>query len=218
MAHEFRTAKRALLALGVLCTTIGLSTMPVRSDTIVDHWSSVSAPTPPPLKPVTIDPKTTALLVLDLLKQTCNPENRPACMASLPKIAKLIAGARGSKTLVIYSLIPGPSTLADTQPAVAPTGGEPVVRAAADKFIGTDLEKILRDKGITTIIVSGTSSIGAVLNTASHGALLGFKAIVPVDGMSADVPYAMQYTTWHLANAPSIGANVTLTAVDLVTY
>jgi nicotinamidase-related amidase len=218
MAHQSRTAMRSLLALMLLCTTFGLAAAPVRSDTIVDRWSTVTAPTPPPLKPVTVDPKTTALLVLDLIKQTCNPENRPACMASLAPVAKLIAGARASKTMIVYSIIPGPSTIADVQPAVAPAGGEPMVKAGPDKFIGTDLEKILRDKGITTVIVTGTSAIGAVLQTASHAAGLGFKTIVPVDGMSADVPYAMQLTTWDLANAPTLSPNITLTAINMVSF
>jgi len=45
-----------------------------QSKTIIDEWGSVQAPKPPELKPVTLDPKTSALLVLDLVKQTCNSE------------------------------------------------------------------------------------------------------------------------------------------------
>ena len=40
--------------------------------TIVDEWATVQAPKPPELKPLTLDPKTTALLVLDIIKQSCN--------------------------------------------------------------------------------------------------------------------------------------------------
>jgi hypothetical protein len=47
------------------------------AQTIIDDWSKVQAPKPPELKAVTVDPKTTALLVLDLVKQTCNNERRP---------------------------------------------------------------------------------------------------------------------------------------------
>ena len=32
--------------------------------------------------------------------------------------------------------------------ALAPKGGEPIVKSGADKFINTELEKILKDKGI----------------------------------------------------------------------
>jgi len=36
--------------------------------TIIDEWATVKAPSPPELKSVTLDPKTTAILVLDMLK------------------------------------------------------------------------------------------------------------------------------------------------------
>ena len=42
----------------------------------------------------------------------------------------------------------------------------------------------------------------------------GFKVIVPVDGISADLAYAEQYTAWHLANAPLVSSAVTLTTLD----
>ena len=41
---------------------------------------SVKAPAAPALKPVTVDPKTTALLMLDFMKQNCG--KRPRCVAS----------------------------------------------------------------------------------------------------------------------------------------
>jgi hypothetical protein len=42
--------------------------------------------------------------------------------------------------------------------------------------------------------------------------------IVPVDGVSSSTAYAEQYTAWHLANAPRIGPQVTLTRSDLVSF
>ena len=59
---------------------------PLFGQTIIDEWQGVKAPPAPQLKPVTLDPKTTALLVMDLVKQTCNSERRPRCVASIPKI------------------------------------------------------------------------------------------------------------------------------------
>ena len=44
------------------------------------------------------------------------------------------------------------------------------------------------------------------------------KVIVPVDGMSAENPYAEQYTAWHLLNAPRLINAVTLTKIDLIRY
>ena len=80
------------------------------------------------------------------------------------------------------------------------------------------MEKILKEKGITTVIVVGTAAEGAVLHTTAGAALRGFKVIVPVDGVSSSSTYAEQYTAWHLANAPRIGAQVTLTKTDLIRY
>jgi len=117
---------------------------------------------------------------------------------------------------VIYSL--GAGTAADIYQEVAPLGGEPVVTSGPDKFLGTDLEEILKERRITTVIVTGTAAHGAVIYTASGAALRGFKVIVPVEGMSAENTYAEQYTAWHLVNAPRVGAQVTLTGMDMIQY
>ena len=39
---------------------------------------------------MTVEPSTTALLMVDFVKQTC--ERRPRCLASLPDVKKLLAG------------------------------------------------------------------------------------------------------------------------------
>ena len=86
-----------------------------------------------------------------------------------------------------------------------------------DKFINTDLEKILKDAGVNTVITIGTAAQGAVPYTASASSLRALKVIVPVDGMS-DTPYSEQYTAWHLVNAPIVSRNVTLTKFDLIKF
>jgi nicotinamidase-related amidase len=183
--------------------------------TVVDEWASVKAPPPPALKPVKAAPKETALLMLDFTKQNCGP--RPRCLASLPKMQRLLAQARESGAHVVYSLA-GQTTLADIYPEVAARPGEPSVSSGPDKFLNTDLEKILKERGVKTVIVAGTAAEGAVLNTGAGAALRGWKVIVPVDGVSSSTAYAEQYTAWHLANAPRIGAQVTLTRSDLVSF
>jgi nicotinamidase-related amidase len=184
---------------------------------IIDEWGTVQAPKPPELKPVTVDPKTTALLVLDFVKQSCNNERRPRCVVSIPKVEGLLKQARANKTAVIFSYTTS-STPADIAKELAPLDGEPMVRAMADKFLGTDLEKILKDKGINTLVVTGTAAHGAVLLTSSEAAFRGFKVIVPVDGMSSENTYFEQYTAYHLANAPGVGQQVTLTRIDMIKY
>src|SRR6185312_5418884 len=182
---------------------------------IVDEWASVKAPAAPAIKPVTVDPKTTALLMLDFMKQNCG--QRPRCIATLPAMKKLLDSARAAKAHVVYSIIAN-STINDVLPDVAAKSDEPSVLSGPDKFRNTDLEKILKDKGITTVITVGTASNGAVLYTASGAALRGMNVIVPVDGMSAVDPYAEYSTAFTFTNAPSVSAKTTLTRSDMIKF
>ena len=72
---------------GAIFTAIALGSS-AHSASIIDEWNSVKPPPAPELKPVTLDPKTTALLLLDF--QTPNCTNRPRCIASLPAMKKLL--------------------------------------------------------------------------------------------------------------------------------
>jgi nicotinamidase-related amidase len=204
--------KRSLIAAAALTAVLVL---PAQAATIVDEWTSVKAPAAPVLKPVTVDPKTTAQLMLDVMNQNCG--KRPACVASIPAVKKLLAEARAAKATVIYSLI-AKTTTADVIKDVAPEASEPHVLSGPDKFLHTDLEKILKDKGIKTVIAVGTSSNGAVLYTASGAAFRGMSVIVPVDGMSAVDPYADYSTIFTFMNAPSVSTKTTLTKIDMVKF
>ena len=211
-----RAYVRSVLAL-MAVLALGATSALAQTKDVIDEWAAVKAPPPPALKPVTIDPKTTALLVLDLVKQTCNAERRPRCLDSVPKIQGLLKQARAKGVAVVHSITTA-ATPADIGKEVTPLEGEPIVKAPADKFFKTDLEKILKDKGIKTVVVVGTAAHGAVLNTGSQAAFRGFQVIVPVDGMSAENTYFEQYSAYHLANAPGVGQRVTLTKIDMIKY
>jgi nicotinamidase-related amidase len=208
----FAATTAALLTVWAL---FGLSVGLARAQTIIDQWASVKMPPVPALKPVTVDPKTTALLMLDFMNQNCG--KRPACVASIPAMQKLLAAARAAKASVVYSIIAN-STTADVIKDVAPTADEPHVQSGPDKFLHTDLEKILKDKGIQTVIVAGTASNGAVLYTGSEAALRGMNVIVPVDGMSSLDPFADLSTTYTFTNAPFISTKTTLTRSDMIKF
>jgi nicotinamidase-related amidase len=185
------------------------------AQTIIEEWADIKAPAAPALKPVKIDPKDTALLMLDYVKPLCGA--RPRCVAVVPKVQPLLAKARDTGMLVVFSLAAG-QTAADVMPELAAKPGEPVVTSGPDKFLNTDLEKILKDRGIKTVIVGGTAAEGAVLNTASQAALRGLRVIVPVDAIASVQPYSEQYTVWHLGNSPRVGPQVTLTRLDQITF
>ena len=123
--------------------------------------------------------------------------------------------------LVIHTTIP-PVPIADTLPPLALKGDEPVVVAWVDKFMignkDTGLEKMLKDKGITSVITTGTAANGAALYTATTASLRGFNVIVPVDGMPDSTPYIEQYVAYNLASAPVVSAKITLTRIDMIKF
>lgn len=185
--------------------------------TVIELWDTVKAPPPVELKKVTVDPAKTAFLVLDIEQRTCNAQARPRCVNSVPGIGAFLAKARAKGLFIAYSLTSqgAPETIL---PGVKPLGTEPIVKASVDKFYNTDLEKILREKGISTVIIAGTTAEGAVLHTATAAAMRGFLVVVPVDGMSAGTLYAEQYTAWHLVNAPGSRQKTTLTRFDMIGF
>ena len=132
---------------------------------------------------------------------------------------KLVTEARAKGALIIYSVaVPG-SVPTDILKDLTPAAGEQVLPPLGpDKFIGSDLEKTLKDKGIKTVIALGTQAQTSVLHTGGGAALREFKVIVPVDGMSADDLFPELYTAWHLANAARISNQVTLTKLDMVGF
>jgi nicotinamidase-related amidase len=201
-----------LIAAVALVSTLAL---PAHAANIMDEWAGMKAPAAPALKPVTVDPKTTALLMLDFMNQNCG--KRPRCLDTIPAMKKLLEEARAHKVAVVYSIIAN-STPADVIKDVAPLADEPHVLSGPDKFRNTDLEKILKDKGITTVIAVGTASNGAVLYTASGAAFRGMDVIIPIDGMSAVDPYAEYSTVLTFMSAPQVSAKTTLTKSDMIKF
>jgi nicotinamidase-related amidase len=209
------------LAVGAAAIVGLLSTVSAgaHAQTVIEEWSTAKLPAPPALKPATIVPNETALLVMDFTKQTCTNERRPRCARSVAKVLNLVTQARGKGAFIVYSVaVPG-SIPSDILPELTPAAGEPVLPPLGpDKFIASDLEKTLKDKGIKAVVAMGTQAQTSVLHTAGAAALRGFKVIVPVDGMSADDVFPELYTAWHLATAARISPQVTLTNFDLIGF
>ena len=219
MKNLFKTTASPVvcnIALLLMLLVTGVNTG--QAQTIVEEWNGVKIPPPPELKQVNIKPETTALLLLDFNTQTCNMKSRPRCIESIPAVKKLLAEARSKGVSIVYSLSPG-AAVTDIAAELAPINGEPVVASGGpDKFLGTDLEKILKEKKIETVIVTGTAAHGAVLYTASGAALRGINVIVPVDGVSAESLFPELYTIWNLANAPRVSAKTIITQMGLINY
>ena len=197
--------------------------------TIIDEWKSVEIPPPPELHKVTLDPKTTALMVMGFVENSCIQTRRPRCAATIPEVAKLLAEARKHGVMIVHSVPTGDPSADKIVKELRALPGEMVIPPNGpnkflpydlefNKYADFDLDKAFHDRNIKTIITVGTQVQTAVLHTAAEAALRGYKVVVPVDGMSGDSAYPEQYTAWHLANTQRVMQQVTVTKIDLIGY
>ena len=164
-----------------------------------------------------------ALLVLDITNTICDV--RPSCVSSVPKIANLVKKARDAKVTIIYSTTTTAGTLVRAE--ITPQSGDVTIAGRADKFFGTNLEQILKDKNVQNAVVVGSAANGAVLYTVFGLGLRGYTVVVAQDGISAEPEFPTTLTRWQLLNEPGF-ANadnkplakgfVTLSTTDLVTF
>jgi nicotinamidase-related amidase len=100
---------------------------------------------------------------------------RPGYPEVSPRNASFSALTKGGGFLIT---IPG----ADIAPAVRPLEGDVVVvKHRVSAFHGTDLEVVLRAKGIDTLVLLGFSTSGVVLSTVRHGADADYRLVVVKD-------------------------------------
>ena len=93
------------LHLSAASLTIAASTygaIPARATDVIAEWSTIQIPPPPALKPVTVDPKSTALFLFDFMTENCG--QRPRCVAAVPTVKALHDRARAASVLVAYTL------------------------------------------------------------------------------------------------------------------
>ena len=194
--------------------------LPAGAADITSEWDTVKLPPKPELKSVTVDPKTTALLVLDLMKDNCGV--RPRCVPIVPNVKKLIDDARAHNMMIVYNLTGAgkPEDMVDV--SVMPKPGDFMIKngRGGDKFIDSNLDAGLKERGIKTVIVTGTSAQGAVATTSNGATGRGYKAVVPVDGTASEDSFRELYAIFHLAGGgpAALTQNVTVTRSDLIKY
>lgn len=210
---------QTLLPLSVFAAFIALAIPAARAQTVIEEWNGITAPAPPAVKDVTIaDGKTSALLIMDVNTNTCTANRRPRCAAAIPRLKKLLGEARAKGALVIYTLS-GTTTAADVIKDVAPVAGDPVLPSfGPDKFMGNDMEKILKDRAIKTVIATGTGAHTSVLYTGAGAALRGYDVIVPIDAIASDQAYQEQYTLLNLTTTARVMTKVTLTTTQRLKF
>jgi nicotinamidase-related amidase len=166
---------------------------------------TLQMPALPDPVPVVLKPATTAVLVSDMIDPTC--KNQPQCTQTMvPAIAALLAQARKAGVLVVYST--RAATMSKWLPEVAPAAGDPTVPSQAqDRFYNTDLDKTLKAKGITTLIITGWKISGSVLYTSVGATLRDYTVVIPTDASLAASDYETAIGIYQVLNQNS--ANTT---------
>ena len=165
-----------------------------------------------------INPRTSALLVLDIQKiifeGSAGPPTPAEKEAFLARNARLIAAARGAGMRVIYvrngfrpgypevsgrnksfasirasDRFPDAGDGSQIHPAVAPHADDVVItKHRVNAFFGTELDMILRSNGIETLILVGIATSRVVLSTLRYAADADYGLIVAHDCCSDSDP------------------------------
>lgn len=91
----------------------------------------------------------------------------------------------------------------DCPPELSPAPGEPVImKPSWSAFFGTELAATMRQQGIGTIVLAGTTTPNCVRSTAYDGLALGFNVAVLRDATSSRTPEVQEA---NLADMEAVG-------------
>jgi hypothetical protein len=179
--------------------------------------------TPEPAR-VTLDPKTTALIVLDYVEDICIKQ--PTCTGQmLPAMTPFLERVRKAGLVVAYGT--RERNMTHWLKEIAPAPGDiKIVSTAQDRFYNTDLDKILKAKGIKTLIMVGWKISGSITYTSVGAMIRDYTVVVPMDTTSAGSSYettigfynVLNSGNANLANQPLKSKSVTLTRTDMITF
>lgn len=185
---------------------------------------TLQMPSPPAPVPVALDPATTALLVFDVIEHICarQPEIRERM---LPAVTSLLARARNAGVTVVYGT--RTANMSTWLPEVAPAPGDiKIENHAQDRFYNTELDKALKAKGITTLILTGWKVSGSVTYTSVGATLRGYTVVVPIDATLDATDYEIVIGKYQILNQNSSNTTneplktkaSTLSRTDLITF
>jgi nicotinamidase-related amidase len=185
---------------------------------------TLQMPALPDPVPVTLNPATTALLVLDYVEDICNTQ--PKCKSQmLPAMTPFMARVRKAGMTVAYGT--RQQNMSHWLPEVAPASDDiKITNTAQDRFYNTDLDKALKAKGITTIIMVGWKVSGSLAYSSVGATLRGYTVVIPTDTTAAATDYEqtigfyqiLNQGNGNLANVPLKPKAPTLSRTDLITF
>ncbi|HEY1266778.1 MAG TPA: isochorismatase family protein [Candidatus Binatia bacterium] len=173
---------------------------------------------------VTLDPKSTALLVLDYVEDICS--RQPNCKNKMvPAMTPFMERVRKAGLTVAYGTRAQNQTMWLKE--VAPAAGDiRVNNTAQDRFYNTDLDKELKAKGIKTLIIVGWKISGSVTYTSVGAMARDYTVVIPVDTTAAATDYettigfynVLNSGNANLKNEPLKAKAVTLSRTDMITF
>ena len=185
---------------------------------------TIQMPETPAPQPVKLDPKTTALVVLDYVEDICNQQ--ASCTGKmLPAMTPFMEKVRKAGLTVAYGT--RAQNMTKWLKQVAPMANDiKVINTAQDRFYGTDLDKQLKAKGIKTLILVGWKISGSITYTSVGAMAHDYTVVIPMDTTSAGSDYettigfynVLNSGNANLANQALKDKSVTLTRTDLVTF
>lgn len=202
-----------------------------------------------------IDPARTAMIVVDMQNDFVAvgaPMETPAARAVVPRLVEALGICRDAGTRVIYTAhvhrrdgsgmglfddmhppIASRDALVDGTPGVdiyaelAPAEGEHVIKKHRySAFFGTDLDIVLREWNIDTVIISGTTTENCCLATARDAMFRNYRVVFLSDATAtydypdrgfgpmpnADVHHAtlviLAASTAHVMSVADLGARL----------
>jgi nicotinamidase-related amidase len=219
--RSFLLTSGLILALssGMAQTQLSAQNTPASKPTVTFQMPAMPAPVA-----VTLNPKTTALLVLDFVEPICNTQ--PKCKGEmLPAVTPFMARVRKAGMVVAYGT--REENVSKWLPEVAQQPGDiKIVATAQDRFYNTDLDKALKAKGITTIIMVGWKVSGSVAYSSVGATIRGYTVVVPVDTTAAPTDYEQAIGFYNILN--QLNGNLTnqalkpnaptLSRTDMITF
>jgi nicotinamidase-related amidase len=181
-------------------------------------------PSPPNPVPVTLNAATTALLIFDIVDPIC--ARQPNCTGKMvPAVSSLLARARKAGITVAYGT--RAPTMSKWLPEVLPAPGDIKIESQAqDRFYNTDLDRQLKAKGITTLILVGWKVSGSVTYTSVGATLRGYTVVVPMDASLDATDFEIAIGLYQIlhqhssnaANEPLKDKATTLSRTDLIAF
>ena len=185
---------------------------------------TLQMPAIPDPAPVTLDPKTTALMVLDYVEPICSTQ--PSCKDKmLPAMTPFMERVRKAGLTVVYGT--REQNMSKWLKEVAPTPSDiKIINTAQDRFYSTDLDSALKAKGIKTLIMVGWKVSGSVTYTSVGAMVRDYTVVIPVDATSAGSDYettigfynVLNSGNANLANDPLKPKATTLSRTDMITF